>query len=119
VLGLIPGAGDLAGGVLSAFIVMQAAKVGAPRSVITRMVMNVAVDTVVGTVPLLGDLFDVGWKSNLRNAELLERYVERPGATRTASRLAVVGAVAAIGLLVVGMITIVAALVRWLAGLAS
>jgi hypothetical protein len=118
-LGLIPGAGDIAGGVLSSFIIVQAAKAGAPGAVLARMVMNVAVDSIAGAVPILGDLFDVGWKSNLRNAELLERYVERPQATRAASRWAVVGAVAAVVLIVVGMIAAIVTVVRWLAGLAS
>jgi hypothetical protein len=119
ILGLIPGAGDIAGGVLSTVIILQAAKLGAPRSVLARMVMNVAVDSIVGAVPILGDLFDIGWKSNMRNAELLERYVERPQATRAASRWAVVGAVAAVALIVIGMIAVVVTVVRWLAGLAS
>jgi uncharacterized protein DUF4112 len=119
VLGLIPGAGDIAGGILSTFVIVQAAKLGAPRSVLARMVMNVAVDSIVGTVPILGDLFDVGWKSNMRNTELLERFVERPRATREASRWAVVGAVAAVVLIVVGMIAVVVTVVRWLAGLTS
>jgi hypothetical protein len=83
------------------------------------MVMNVAIDSVVGAVPILGDLFDVGWKSNTRNAALLERYAERPQATRTTSRLAVVVAVAAVVLIVVGMIVLLVAIARGLAGLAS
>jgi hypothetical protein len=119
VLGLIPGAGDIAGGLLSTFIILQAAKLGAPSSVLARMVMNVAIDSVVGAVPILGDLFDVGWKSNTRNAELLDRYVGRPAATRAASRWAVAAAVAAVALIVVGMIVLVAAILRALAGLAS
>ena len=119
VLGLVPGAGDVAGAVLSAFIILQAARLGASRSILTRMVMNVAVDSIVGTVPVLGDLFDVGWKSNMRNAALLERYVERPQATRTASRWAVTGAVAAVALIVVGAVALVVALVRGAARLAS
>jgi hypothetical protein len=118
-LGLIPGAGDIAGGVLSTFIIVQAAKLGAPRAVLARMVMNVAVDSIVGAVPILGDLFDIGWKSNMRNAQLLERYVERPHATRAASRGAVIAAVTAVLLIVVGMIAVVVVIVRWLAGLAS
>src|SRR5919199_6477727 len=112
VLGLIPGAGDLAGGILSGFIILQGARLGAPRSVLARMVMNVVIDTVVGSVPVLGDLFDVGWKSNMRNADLLERYAERPEATRTTSRLAVAGALAAVALLIVGAIALAVAVVR-------
>jgi Domain of unknown function (DUF4112) len=119
ILGLVPGAGDVAGGLLSTFIIVQAARLGAPRSVLARMVMNVAIDSIVGAVPLLGDLFDVGWKSNIRNADLLEHYVARPQATRTASRWAVVGAVAAVVLIVAGMVAVIAAIVRGVAGLAS
>jgi len=118
-LGLIPGAGDIVGGLLSTFAILQAARLGAPRAVLARMVMNVAADSILGAVPILGDLFDVGWKSNLRNTELLERYVERPQATRAASRWAVAGAVAAVALIVVGMIALVVAIFGWLAGLAS
>ena len=119
VLGLIPGAGDIAGGILSAFIILQAARLGAPRSVLARMVMNVLIDTVAGSVPILGDVFDVGWKSNMRNASLLERYAERPAATRSASRLAVAGAVAAVSLLAVGAIALAVAILRGLARLAT
>jgi hypothetical protein len=119
VLGLIPGAGDMLGGVLSAFIVLKAANAGAPRSVIARMVMNVAVDSIVGAVPILGDLFDVGWKSNTRNVQLLQRYVERPQATRAVSRGVILAAILAILAIVVGMIALVALIIRGLAGLAS
>ena len=119
ILGLIPGAGDVAGGILSAFMILQAGRLGAPRSVLARMVMNVAIDSIVGAVPILGDLFDVGWKSNTRNAALLERYAERPQATRRASRLAVAAAVAAVLVIVVVMVALVLAIVRGLANLAS
>jgi len=83
------------------------------------MVMNVAIDSIVGAVPILGDLFDVAWKSNTRNAALLERYAERPQATRSASRLAVAAALAAVLVIVVVMIALVLAIIRGLAGLAS
>jgi hypothetical protein len=119
ILGLIPGAGDVLGGVLSSYIVLRAANLGAPRSVLVRMVMNVAIDSIVGAVPILGDLFDVGWKSNTRNAALLEQYAARPEATRTVSRLTVAGAVAAVLVIVVLMIAVVIAIVRGLANLAT
>jgi hypothetical protein len=119
ILGLIPGAGDIAGGLLSTVIILQAAKLGAPRSVLARMVLNVAIDSIVGAVPLLGDLFDIGWKSNTRNAALLQRYADRPQATRRASRLTVALAITAVLLIVAGMIAVVVAIVRGLAGLAS
>jgi hypothetical protein len=119
VLGLIPGAGDVAGGLLSAFIIGQAAALGASRAVLARMVLNVAVDAIVGAVPIVGDLFDIGWKANTRNARLLEQHVARPQATRRTSRLAVVGAVAAVAIIIGGVIALAVALVRGVAGLAS
>jgi hypothetical protein len=118
-LGLIPGAGDVAGGLLSSFIILKAANLGAPRSVLARMVMNVAIDSVVGAVPILGDIFDVGWKSNTRNAALLERYASAPVVTRRSSRWAVAGAIAAVLLIVVAMIVFVIMIVRGLANLAT
>lgn len=86
ILGLMPGLGDVAGAGLAGYTVLVAARLGAPRTVILRMLGNVAFDTIVGAVPLLGDLFDAGWKANTRNVALLERYLERPADTRAASR---------------------------------
>jgi hypothetical protein len=54
------------------------------------MVANVAIDTVVGWVPLLGDLFDVAWKSNARNMALLEEHLRHPSAAKAGSRRALV-----------------------------
>lgn len=85
-LGLIPGGGDLAGAALSAYLVTLAAKAGAPASVLARMLGNVAIDAAVGTIPVLGDLFDVGWKANTRNLRLLEAQLEEPEPTARASR---------------------------------
>jgi hypothetical protein len=78
IIGLIPGVGDLVGGAFSLYIILEAAKLGAARSLLARMGWNVAIDVLVGAVPLLGDLFDAGWKANVRNLALLERQVQRP-----------------------------------------
>ena len=86
VIGLVPGIGDAIGAVFSSFIVYQAARLGASGATLARMVGNVALDTIVGQVPLLGDLFDAGWKANSRNLALLESHLERPAATARASR---------------------------------
>ena len=82
-LGLIPGAGDALAGFFSAAILLQGARFGVPRVVLVRMVFNALVDVVVGAVPLLGDLFDVGWKANLRNVRLLDRFIVRGQRTPT------------------------------------
>lgn len=66
-IGLVPGIGDLIGGALSLYIILEAHRMGAPGPVLARMGWNVAIDTLVGEVPILGDLFDVGFKANMRN----------------------------------------------------
>lgn len=99
ILGLIPGAGDVAGAALSAYIVLAATRKGAPPAVLWRMVANVAIDTAIGAIPVLGDLFDVAWKSNTMNVELLERFVAHPQKVTTRSR--------AIGILVVTIVLLV------------
>lgn len=74
-LGLVPGVGDVLTGMLSAYIVLQASKLGVPKRILLRMVFNVGVDVLVGTVPVAGDVFDVIWKANKKNLALLEKYL--------------------------------------------
>ena len=95
-IGLVPVAGDFAGTALSGYVILAAARLGTPPPVLLVMVFNVAVDTLIGSVPALGDLFDVGWKANVRNAALLDRHLGAPGPTLGASRwimAAVIGGV--------------------------
>ena len=103
-IGLIPGVGDVVGGLMSSYILMVAAQEGVPASVLTRMLGNIALDSLVGVVPVVGDLFDVGVKSNRRNVDLLERYLAAPGKTKAASRGVVALILLAMILLVVGVI---------------
>lgn len=76
-IGLVPGIGDLAGAGISLYIVYHARRHGASRWLIGRMLGNVAVDTVIGAIPLVGDAFDIGFKANRRNMRLLKRHLER------------------------------------------
>jgi hypothetical protein len=71
-LGLIPGIGDLAGAVISMLLVMRAVRAGVPRIAVVRMVTNIVVDTLVGTIPLVGDLFDFAYKSSIKNLRIYE-----------------------------------------------
>jgi hypothetical protein len=87
ILGLIPGLGDVLGVVLSSYIVREAARLGAPPSVLVRMAWNVAVEGIVGMVPLLGDVFDAAWKANQRNYLLLEEHLDNPRRAARSSRL--------------------------------
>ena len=80
IVGLVPGVGDLVGGGFSLYIILQAARMGVPASLLARMGWNLLVDVVVGAVPFLGDLFDAGFKANMRNLALLDRHVRGAGA---------------------------------------
>src|SRR5262245_24800605 len=114
ILGLLPGAGDLAGGAFSLYILLQAARMGVPRPLLVRMGTNLVVDVVVGAVPILGDLFDAGFKANLRNLALLERHVDRPVASTRSSRRFVALLALLVGCCVVGAIAILVWLVHLL-----
>ena len=77
VIGLVPGAGDVIGLGISAYSLLLAHRLGAPRSLLFRMLMNSAVDAGLGTVPLLGDIFDLFFKSNTKNLKLLTDFLEK------------------------------------------
>jgi hypothetical protein len=94
----------MAGGLLSTYILMIAARQGVSTSVLLRMLGNIALDSLVGVVPVVGDLFDFGVKANRRNVDLLERYLLAPGQTKAASRGVVAGIVLGALLIVVGEI---------------
>ena len=102
IIGLVPGVGDLIGGALSAYIILESARLGVPRTLLARMGYNVLVDVAVGTIPVLGDLFDAGYKANLRNLALLRGHVEQPTTARLAGRRFVI-------LLTLGIFVLVAA----------
>ncbi len=75
-IGLLPVVGDLAASLVSTYLIWEAHKLGAPRSLLARMIGNVIIDTSVGAIPLLGDAFDVMFRSNIRNMALLRSYLE-------------------------------------------
>jgi hypothetical protein len=74
IVGLIPGIGDLVSPLFTIALLWQARDLDLPRVVQLRMIFNVAIDALLGAVPLIGDLFDFAWKANLRNLALLERH---------------------------------------------
>jgi len=81
-IGLVPGVGDVVTTLLSLYIVKEARALGAPRRVILRMLANVALDGVLGAVPLAGDVFDVMWRANRRNMTLLRDWIAKSEARR-------------------------------------
>src|ERR1051326_210569 len=70
IVGLIPGIGDMAGAVVSAVIILGAAQRGIAKSAVIRMVINVGIDAFVGSLPVVGDIFDFAYKSNIRNIQI-------------------------------------------------
>lgn len=78
IIGLLPGLGDVTTPMFSALVLVQAVRMRLPIVVQGRIVANAALDMLLGLVPVLGDLVDIGWKANLRNLALLERHA-RPG----------------------------------------
>ncbi len=81
-IGLVPVIGDVAGMVISSYVVYEAKRLGAPRWLIARMGLNVAFDGLLGAVPIAGDIFDAAFKANRRNVALLRRWMERSGTLR-------------------------------------
>lgn len=76
-VGLVPGIGDAITALAALYPLIEAWRLGAPTHLLLRMAGNLGVDSLVGSVPILGDLFDLRFKSNRRNVELLRRHLGR------------------------------------------
>ncbi len=90
-LGLIPGVGDIGSAAIGGYILIAASKLGVPTLVMWRMIINTAIDTMLGAIPFVGDLFDVAFRSNSRNVRLLLDSVKDPQRARRSSRWVLVG----------------------------
>ena len=77
IVGLLPVGGDIMLGAISLYIIYEAAQLGVPRPLLLRMLANVAIEVAGGSVPILGDVFDMALKANLRNLAMIEDYVSR------------------------------------------
>jgi len=106
-VGLIPGAGDIVSGGLGLFVVLRGAQRGLPTIVVTRMLVNVALDFAIGAIPFIGDLFDMWYKSNQRNVALMRRYVATPTASTAGQWLFFGVILAALGLAAFGFVWLV------------
>jgi hypothetical protein len=78
IMGVVPGIGDILGGIASCIIIIAAWIRGVPYVTVTRMVANVAIEVVVGSIPILGDAFDIAWRANRRNYALLTGSLYEP-----------------------------------------
>lgn len=91
IVGLIPGIGDLSSPAFAALLLLQALHMRVPRVVIGRILINAGIDALLGFVPVLGNIIDIGWKANARNMALLERHAEPGIPPRRADVLVVYG----------------------------
>jgi hypothetical protein len=115
---LIPGLGDTATSFVSLYILQAATKTGVPRVTVARMALNIALDYIVGVIPVIGDLFDVYWKANNRNVALLRRHAQATPAQERplewGDRLFVYGLMAALLLLLVVSIVLAYMILAWI-----
>ncbi len=95
-LGLIPVLGDLAAPLFTGLLLLHAVRLRLPRVVQLRMLLNAAIDFAIGIVPVVGDLFDFGWKANVRNLALLERHAAPGSKARPGDWAFVAGVLAAL-----------------------
>jgi hypothetical protein len=77
IIGLVPGLGDILGGLASSILVVAAWVRGVPYITLLRMIVNIGIEVLLGTIPLLGDAFDIAWKANRRNYALIVRHLEQ------------------------------------------
>lgn len=115
-IGLVPGVGDVAGALVAGIGLVTAIRLGAPASILGRMLLNITLDAVIGAIPFLGDLFDIGWKAQGRNVALLERWLGDPHREQRHS-VVLLAAIAA-GLLgaLIGAIWLAVRMLAWLFG---
>ncbi|MEI2582079.1 DUF4112 domain-containing protein [Scytonema sp. PRP1] len=114
ILGLIPVGGDFLGVMLSAYIVLESARLGAPASTLSRMVLNIIIDGVVGAIPIAGDLFDVGWKANEYNIKLLEDHLKFPSQRKRADKWFVFAVMTVLFIVAIGLVAFTVMLMKLL-----
>lgn len=114
VIGLIPGIGDAVGTVLSSYILSEAARMGVPKKVLLRMTYNVAIESIIGMIPFVGDVFDMAWKANLRNVQLIEAYVDNPQRIRTSNRYFALALIVALVIFIIAISIVGFLILRWL-----
>jgi hypothetical protein len=118
-VGFVPVVGDLFGGLLSLVVIWRGSRMGLPRVVVVRMLVNTAIDIVVGAVPLAGDAFDLWFKVNERNLRLIRHYVEHPAASTRHEWLVLLGLVGVVLALLVIAAWLLVQLFSTIAGLVA
>ena len=115
IIGLIPGLGDVLAGVVSLVIPLAAWIRGVPYVALVRMAVNIGIGVLVGSIPLLGDIFDVVWKANRRNLRLLHRHLREPRRHTWRDWIFLVALMCALGVVFALPVALFVWLVLWLA----
>lgn len=117
-LGLIPGVGDVIGGVMSTWIVVGGLRHRVPARIILRMLLNIAIDLLGGAVPVAGDVFDFLYEENVKNMRLLEKHRDRRRPPRSWASIALVAAliVMFVCAMAIGVVVALVSLIFWLIG---
>ena len=117
-MGLVPGLGDTLTSIVSLYILQAASRQGVSRLTMTRMAANIGIDYVVGSIPILGDVFDVYWKANQKNVELLRAHGSMSGVTRRELRnsdwLFLAGLIVLLVGVLVGSLFVAFLIARWI-----
>lgn len=106
-------------GLISIYIVAEAARLGVPAATLGRMGFNILLELVFGTLPMVGDLFDVVWKANAQNVALLEQHIRHPRPSRRADKLFAIILITVLLALVIGVATLSLLIVRWVVQLVT
>lgn len=113
ILGLIPGIGDMIANLAGSVIILIAAQFRLPKIVLLRMGLNVALNAIIGAIPVFGDIFSIWFRSNVKNAQLLERYVGTENRVSNFSNwIFVIAVIIGIVLLLIGILVATVWLVR-------
>ena len=99
-IGLVPGLGDTSSALISAFALIQAARRGVPKILLARMSLNILINELVGTIPVLGDAFSFWFKSNARNYEIIKNHIATPGRSRRSDWVFIIAVLITLGVIV-------------------
>jgi hypothetical protein len=112
-LGLIPGAGDLSTFAVSGYMLVIMARNGASGYVIARMALNILIDAIIGAIPIIGDIFDIAFKANMRNLKLMQEHYQE-GRHRGGAWKIVIPVLLVLLLIIIGLIWLVYEFFKWL-----
>lgn len=118
-IGLLPGGGDLITGFIAVYIIAESTRMGVPAATLGRMGLNVLIDVLSGTIPMIGDLFDVAWKSNSKNVALLEQHLENPRPSGLADKIFAFVLITVLLAVVLTIASVSFLIVRWVLSLGN